>query len=72
MTAIQDPEPITIKLMLVGDASVGKTSLLLRFTDEGRYEQNKLTAATIGVDFRVCAHDNSPECEGIVSYFTLI
>ncbi len=38
-----------LKLVLVGEASVGKSSLLLRFT-EGVFEDQQ---ATIGVDFKV-------------------
>jgi small GTP-binding protein len=36
--------------LLVGDAGVGKSSILLRFTDDSFEEQ---MASTIGVDFRV-------------------
>ncbi len=38
------------KILLIGDAGVGKSSLLLRFTDDSFEEQ---MASTIGVDFRV-------------------
>eukprot|EP01027_Heterolobosea_sp_BB2_P008070 GEZU01011984.1.p1 GENE.GEZU01011984.1~~GEZU01011984.1.p1 ORF type:complete len:201 (-),score=27.74 GEZU01011984.1:99-701(-) len=38
------------KLLLVGDSGVGKSSLLLRFTD-GVFDEDK--EATIGVDFKV-------------------
>jgi Ras-related protein Rab-18 len=38
------------KILLIGDASVGKSSLLLRFT-EGTFEMN--LQSTIGVDFKV-------------------
>ena len=37
------------KLVLVGDSSVGKTSLLLRFADDS-FEDNYIS--TVGVDFR--------------------
>jgi len=37
------------KLVLIGDASVGKTSLLLRFADDS-FEDNYIS--TVGVDFR--------------------
>jgi len=37
------------KLVLIGDATVGKTSLLLRFADD-QFEDNYIS--TIGVDFR--------------------
>mmetsp|Transcript_5928 Transcript_5928/g.6779 ORF Transcript_5928/g.6779 Transcript_5928/m.6779 type:complete len:207 (-) Transcript_5928:1060-1680(-) len=39
-----------LKLLLVGDSGVGKSSLLLRFTDDNFKEDN---APTIGVDFKV-------------------
>ena len=39
-----------LKLLLVGDAAVGKSSLLLRFTD-GTFDND--LQATIGVDFKV-------------------
>ena len=39
-----------LKLVLVGDASVGKSSLLLRFVD-GSFDVD--LPATIGVDFKV-------------------
>jgi len=38
------------KILLVGDAGVGKSSLLLRFTDDS-FEEH--LASTIGVDFKV-------------------
>ena len=38
------------KIVLIGDAGVGKSSILLRFTDD-RFEQDHLS--TIGVDLRV-------------------
>ncbi|KOO23824.1 member ras oncogene family [Chrysochromulina tobinii] len=38
------------KVLLIGDAGVGKSSILLRFTDDSFEEQ---MASTIGVDFRV-------------------
>ena len=38
------------KVVLVGNSAVGKTNLMLRFTDE-HYKPNHI--ATIGVDFRV-------------------
>jgi GTPase SAR1 family protein len=39
-----------LQLLLVGDSAVGKSSLLLRFTD-GKYDSD--LQATIGVDFKV-------------------
>jgi len=38
------------KVVLVGNSSVGKTNLMMRFTDD-KYKPNHV--ATIGVDFRV-------------------
>lgn len=38
------------KIVLIGDAGVGKSSILLRFTDD-RFEEGHLS--TIGVDLRV-------------------
>lgn len=39
-----------LKLLLVGDTAVGKSSLLLRFTD-GTFDHD--LQSTIGVDFKV-------------------
>lgn len=47
--------PVNVKLLLIGNASVGKSSLLLRFSDEAWIPEDEATA-TIGVDFRVSAH----------------
>ncbi|EGG10139.1 uncharacterized protein MELLADRAFT_71064 [Melampsora larici-populina 98AG31] len=46
-----DP-PQTLKLLLIGSSSVGKSSLLLRFTDEVFLSAEE-ASATIGVDFKV-------------------
>jgi len=43
---------INVKLLLIGNSSVGKSSLLLRFSDEQWLPEDE-TSATIGVDFRV-------------------
>jgi Ras-related protein Rab-18 len=48
-TAIQ---PVNVKLLLIGNSSVGKSSLLLRFSDEHFLPEDE-SSATIGVDFRV-------------------
>ncbi|KAJ7577959.1 ras-domain-containing protein [Mycena floridula] len=46
------PAPINVKLLLIGNSSVGKSSLLLRFSDEQWLPEDE-SSATIGVDFRV-------------------
>jgi GTPase SAR1 family protein len=38
------------KILLIGDASVGKSSILLRYTDN-KFPENYM--ATIGIDFRI-------------------
>ncbi|ORY62874.1 ras family-domain-containing protein [Leucosporidium creatinivorum] len=48
---LSDP-PTTLKLLVIGASSVGKSSLLLRFTDELFLSPDE-TSATIGVDFKV-------------------
>ncbi|KAK2522307.1 ras-related protein Rab-18-B [Columba livia] len=45
-----DPAALTLKLLLVGDSAVGKSSLLLRFTGGGFEPKLK---PTIGIDFKV-------------------
>lgn len=40
----------TLKILIIGDSGVGKSSLLLRFTDD-RFDPDQ--SATIGVDFKV-------------------
>jgi GTPase SAR1 family protein len=39
----------TLKILIIGESGVGKSSLLLRFTDD-RFDQEM--SATIGVDFK--------------------
>lgn len=39
----------TLKILIIGESGVGKSSLLLRFADD-RFDQE--IAATIGVDFK--------------------
>ncbi|KAI5452564.1 Ras- protein Rab-18 [Naganishia albida] len=46
------PYPSNLKLLLIGNSAVGKSSLLLRFTDDG-FLADEETSATIGVDFKV-------------------
>ncbi|XP_031990432.1 ras-related protein Rab-18-B-like [Corvus moneduloides] len=45
-----EPAGLTLKLLLVGDSAVGKSSLLRRFTD-GAFEPR--LKPTVGVDFKV-------------------
>ena len=47
----------TLKLLIIGESGVGKSSLLLRFTDDAFDPEQ---AATIGVDFKV---NSQCECE---------
>ncbi|CAO3691957.1 unnamed protein product [Rhizopus microsporus] len=42
----------TLKLLLIGNSNVGKSSLLLQFTDDTFLPQEEVSA-TIGVDFKV-------------------
>ncbi|KAH9987981.1 ras-domain-containing protein [Russula vinacea] len=48
----QSKELINVKLLLIGNSSVGKSSLLLRFSDKQWLPEDE-ASATIGVDFRV-------------------
>ncbi|KAI9464401.1 ras-domain-containing protein, partial [Russula earlei] len=43
---------VNVKLLLIGNSSVGKSSLLLRFSDKQWLPEDE-ASATIGVDFRV-------------------
>jgi len=49
---IPPPDTSTFKLLLIGDSGTGKSSLLLRFTDDAWVDPEE-TRATIGVDFKV-------------------
>ncbi|KAJ1721484.1 Ras- protein Rab-18 [Coemansia erecta] len=46
----------TFKILIVGDSGVGKSSILLRFTDD-HFLPPEETSATIGVDFKVKMYD---------------
>lgn len=48
-TLMKQPEAHQVKLILLGVASVGKSSLLLRFTDQQWLPESE-TRPTIGVD----------------------
>lgn len=51
MTTTTDPKkPLLIKLLLIGDSGVGKSCLLLRFT-ENNFNESYIT--TIGIDFKI-------------------
>ncbi|KAF9042119.1 ras family-domain-containing protein [Panaeolus papilionaceus] len=51
-TSSSGAQPINVKILLIGNSSVGKSSLLLRFSDEQWLPEDE-ASATIGVDFRV-------------------
>ena len=42
-------EPLTFKVLILGDMAVGKTCLLIRFCD-GKFQEG--TLSSIGIDFR--------------------
>ena len=44
--------PVTLKLLLIGSSSVGKSSVLLRFTDDTYLSADEISS-TIGVDFKL-------------------
>jgi len=46
----EDKYSCTVKLIIIGDSSVGKTNILLRFCDN---EFKPSHVATIGVDFKI-------------------
>lgn len=50
MALDQDAILTSLKLLIIGESGVGKSSLLLRFTDDAFDPEQ---AATIGVDFKV-------------------
>jgi Ras-related protein Rab-18 len=49
MSSGDDTILTTLKILIIGESGVGKSSLLLRFTDD-KFDQEM--AATIGVDFK--------------------
>ncbi len=61
-------QPINVKLLLIGNSSVGKSSILLRFSDEQWLPEDE-SSATIGVDFRVCLPFAFHSC--LLSAFTI-
>lgn len=62
-TTTNPNQPINVKLLLIGNSSVGKSSLLLRFSDEQWLPEDE-TSATIGVDFRVSVRSLWEEVSG--------
>ena len=42
-----------LKLIIIGDAGVGKTCLLLRFAEENTQQFQNSHIATIGIDFKI-------------------
>ncbi|CAG8572765.1 16035_t:CDS:2, partial [Acaulospora morrowiae] len=52
MAARKDDYYATLKILLIGNSNVGKSSLLLRFTDDTFLPHDEVSA-TIGVDFKV-------------------
>ena len=57
----------SLKLLIIGESGVGKSSLLLRFTDDAFDPEQ---AATIGVDFKVkTIHVNQDKVIEIMSAF---
>jgi len=51
----EDPILTNLKILIIGESGVGKSSLLLRFTDD-QFDPDQ--EATIGVDFKVKVIDN--------------
>ena len=50
MDHFEDSYDYLFKILLIGDAAVGKSSLLLRYTDN-KFPESYM--ATIGIDFRI-------------------
>ena len=42
-----------LKILMIGDSNVGKTSILKRFVDGRAYNMEDIHIATIGVDFKI-------------------
>lgn len=51
-STVAPQEVPTLKILLVGSSSVGKSSLLLRYTDD-EYLGPEEATATIGVDYKI-------------------
>ena len=51
MDSLEDTYDYLFKILLIGDAAVGKSSILLRYT-ENTYS-DEIYQATIGIDFRI-------------------
>ncbi|KAJ3057521.1 hypothetical protein HK097_004043 [Rhizophlyctis rosea] len=56
MAEVPTTDVATFKLLLIGDSGTGKSSLLLRFTDDTWLQPDEVSA-TIGVDFKVKSVD---------------
>ena len=50
MAGRQQPFDYLLKLIIIGDSEVGKTCLLLRFSEEN-FQNSHIT--TIGIDFKI-------------------
>jgi hypothetical protein len=58
-----------IKLLLIGDSGVGKSCLLLRFSD-GSFTTSFIT--TIGIDFKISQSPTSHGCRGAALFRSAI
>lgn len=67
MSSYDDQILTTLKILIIGESGVGKSSLLLRFTDD-RFDLEM--AATIGVDFKGrILQENQNEIQSNNSFF---